>query len=689
MNRFLLTCLLLLFSLCIFGQQRIETSIITFGLDEDQLSASAKTLLTGVALEASTTDIYRVELFGHTDQQGDEGYNADLAKRRATTVAQALVELGLEEDKILVKSFGESKLLETEESETAFAKNRRVELVLHTESIQSEKRLFELLAASRTFVDVIDHDKENQLIGNEGVKLLIPANAFVYADGRSLPAGARIEVVLEEATRPSSMMAHRLSTNGATGRLSTGGMVKVSGIYQGETLHLASGKAIDVEIPTQEFDTEMRLYLGERRADTGMNWGLDDGESITKSTRIAEGNAKKKRILDADEIEMVEEIKASLAKRNHFLALMKTERLEHYSSPSFPQFRALPKAFDPKAGIPKRPFIPEPPTRKIAVRSGIFSLKGESQRKLDEAYLTDSIAYAQELPNYTKKLASYADQLVQFEAETPERAEAHQAKIDEIIDFRVEQAQAYLTEEYSHAAAQTVLNWKEKLETTGPYARKSLKKLRLDNLVGASGHADADVVIGKALGPQMLSERFNLDTIGFSFEIFERNFLEEKGLTAPMDSVKQIQRHIDVLFSDLKNKRNRAANKQGDQFNKLLTSSYSFQIRTPVPTWHNCDHELPEGLYQIFVSKPGSAPTYLYSQDEKTLDYFPAGSSASAVYSSPVSLAILSFGIVEDNLKLAVGSTKASRSQTTKFGLKYTDATLDEIESALVALDGV
>ncbi|MFK8057238.1 MAG: hypothetical protein AB8F78_14030 [Saprospiraceae bacterium] len=600
-------------------------------------------------------------------------------------------ELGLQEERVQVRSFGESRLLETANSEQAFAKNRRVELVLTTEAIRSEERLFEVLAASRMYRETVAHDATHNLVGNEGVRITVPAQAFTFADGSPLPTGAQVEVVLEEATRPSSMMAHQLSTNGKGGRLSTGGMVRVTGLYEGQTLHLAAGKAIDVEIPTQDFDAEMRLYVGERREDAGMDWDLDEGESLKDRERIVDGKTKTKLKLSPDEIEMVEEIKANLAKRNRYLAMMKTERLDKYEAPNFPKFKALPKAFDPAHGIPKKPFIPAAPTRSIAAK-GLFK-KGLSQRKLNERFLADSIAYAQEITGYENKLTAFADQLARFETETPDRAKAHQAKVDATIDFRVGQAQMYLVEQYAFSAAQTVLNWKEKLETTGPDGKQkkkkqsSIKKLQKNSFVASRSHADADSVIIKALGPQSKSERFALDTVGFDFAVFERNFHNEKGLTVPMDSVRSLQLRMQKLFSLLQAKRFKRANDKPDKFNDKFAASYSFQIRTPMPVWHNCDHPLPEGLFQMMVAKPGSVRTYLYAGQEQSLDYFPAGRRAAAVYLKPVALDILSFGIVDKTLQLATAKTTASRSQTETVELAYNNATLVEIEAALVALD--
>jgi len=71
MIKLLSTCFAFLLSFSLFAQVETETSLITFGLDEDHLSAFAKTQLAEIAEDAQSADVYRVELFGHTDQQGE------------------------------------------------------------------------------------------------------------------------------------------------------------------------------------------------------------------------------------------------------------------------------------------------------------------------------------------------------------------------------------------------------------------------------------------------------------------------------------------------------------------------------------------------------------------------------------------------------------------------------------------
>jgi len=70
----------------------------------------------------------RVE--GHCDERGTEEYNRSLGDRRANTIREKLVELGLSADLIPTISFGEDKPAETGHDDAAWKKNRRGELIL-------------------------------------------------------------------------------------------------------------------------------------------------------------------------------------------------------------------------------------------------------------------------------------------------------------------------------------------------------------------------------------------------------------------------------------------------------------------------------------------------------------------------------------------------------------------------------
>lgn len=71
----------------------------------------------------------KVELHGHTDNLGDDTYNLELSQRRAEAVRAELIRLGLPEDRVTTKGFGESKPIASNETEAGRQQNRRVEVL--------------------------------------------------------------------------------------------------------------------------------------------------------------------------------------------------------------------------------------------------------------------------------------------------------------------------------------------------------------------------------------------------------------------------------------------------------------------------------------------------------------------------------------------------------------------------------
>ena len=68
-----------------------------------------------------------IEIAGHTDSTGPDAYNLALSERRAQTVVAYLIRRGISKDRLAVQFFGETKPLETNETEEGREKNRRVE----------------------------------------------------------------------------------------------------------------------------------------------------------------------------------------------------------------------------------------------------------------------------------------------------------------------------------------------------------------------------------------------------------------------------------------------------------------------------------------------------------------------------------------------------------------------------------
>lgn len=70
----------------------------------------------------------RVILEGNTDERGSREYNLALGERRSDAVSDILQMAGVPTRQILVVSYGQERPLVSGHNESAFAKNRRVEL---------------------------------------------------------------------------------------------------------------------------------------------------------------------------------------------------------------------------------------------------------------------------------------------------------------------------------------------------------------------------------------------------------------------------------------------------------------------------------------------------------------------------------------------------------------------------------
>jgi len=70
----------------------------------------------------------RIEIGGHTDDEGTEEYNLDLSDRRAGTVYEYLIIKGISEERLTYKGFGESQPVSPNDVPEGRALNRRTEI---------------------------------------------------------------------------------------------------------------------------------------------------------------------------------------------------------------------------------------------------------------------------------------------------------------------------------------------------------------------------------------------------------------------------------------------------------------------------------------------------------------------------------------------------------------------------------
>jgi outer membrane protein OmpA-like peptidoglycan-associated protein len=110
---------------------RLDLQEVRFAFDSAELTpqAIANLDVVGEALTGSDLAEEKFRLGGHTDDVGTDSYNLGLSQRRAEAARRYLIERWkIAPERIEVVGYGESRPLESSESEEARALNRRVDL---------------------------------------------------------------------------------------------------------------------------------------------------------------------------------------------------------------------------------------------------------------------------------------------------------------------------------------------------------------------------------------------------------------------------------------------------------------------------------------------------------------------------------------------------------------------------------
>jgi peptidoglycan-associated lipoprotein len=102
---------------------------VYFEYDRATLTASAKETLKKDYEILKANSGAKLVIEGHCDERGSVEYNLSLGERRAESVKNYLVQLGLAPASVSTISYGEERPLVNENSEAAWTKNRRGELV--------------------------------------------------------------------------------------------------------------------------------------------------------------------------------------------------------------------------------------------------------------------------------------------------------------------------------------------------------------------------------------------------------------------------------------------------------------------------------------------------------------------------------------------------------------------------------
>ena len=104
---------------------------VLFASASDQPATNAATALDAIAdLTQRDAPAAAITVLGHTDAVGSDAYNMDLSKRRAVTVLRALIDRGLDPNRLTAIAIGKRQPIADNTTLEGRARNRRVEFLV-------------------------------------------------------------------------------------------------------------------------------------------------------------------------------------------------------------------------------------------------------------------------------------------------------------------------------------------------------------------------------------------------------------------------------------------------------------------------------------------------------------------------------------------------------------------------------
>lgn len=111
-------------------EQIFQSYTVYFEFDRSTVRSNERSKIESVAAHLEANPAHKLKVEGHCDERGTEGYNLALGERRALSVRDYLINLGIAADRVTTTSFGELRPKELGQNEAAWAANRRAEFIL-------------------------------------------------------------------------------------------------------------------------------------------------------------------------------------------------------------------------------------------------------------------------------------------------------------------------------------------------------------------------------------------------------------------------------------------------------------------------------------------------------------------------------------------------------------------------------
>ncbi len=134
-------------------KERFDLYGLHFDSDSATIQADSKSLLDDIATSLKNFPDWRLRIVGHTDATADPQHNLHLSVDRALAIKAALVDRGVDPQRLDASGLGESRPITSNATPEGRGLNRRVELDRVTDSAEAKKMLkamSDFLAAQKT-----------------------------------------------------------------------------------------------------------------------------------------------------------------------------------------------------------------------------------------------------------------------------------------------------------------------------------------------------------------------------------------------------------------------------------------------------------------------------------------------------------------------------------------------------------
>ncbi len=111
-------------------QMAVELGDVFFAFDRSDLSSDSRATLADNADVLRSNPDVTVSIQGHCDERGTVEYNLGLGERRASSVRNYLMSLGISGSRIQTISYGEERPFQWGHNEGAWSQNRRAHFVV-------------------------------------------------------------------------------------------------------------------------------------------------------------------------------------------------------------------------------------------------------------------------------------------------------------------------------------------------------------------------------------------------------------------------------------------------------------------------------------------------------------------------------------------------------------------------------